>query len=92
MGESLTDGHPAGAFFERRFERLRATVADAILDPSHRDGPSLSREEALTRATLYIAVSDGLQSQWLANPDLDMTSSFAALRELMAGRRAGPTP
>lgn len=89
MGESLTDGHPAGPFFIERFERLRATVADAILSPSHGEGSSLSREDALTRATLYIAVSDGLQSQWLANPRLDMTSAFAALRALMGGRRDG---
>jgi AcrR family transcriptional regulator len=60
LGESVTEGHPARAFFTRRYTTVRAHMA-----------------EALRAAPLLVAVMDGLQYQWLLDPEsVDMPAAF----------------
>lgn len=78
--ESIEPGHPAREFFQRRYERIRVSMAERI-----------RRDQALGRlpATLdpvafaaeLIAVMDGLQVQWLLDPSLDMYAMLAAYLE-----------
>ncbi|MBB2989169.1 AcrR family transcriptional regulator [Mycolicibacterium iranicum] len=80
QGESLTPTHPAHAYFQRR--RRRAVAALADLASGHADDP-----EALARRLL--AMMDGLQIQWLQEPDrVDLVSAWEDAAGGLFGRRA----
>ena len=70
--ESVTEDHPAQQFFRDRFKGLRTIVADALCEIL----PATVPEGELVRAaTSIIATMDGLQVQWLLEPDaVDMAS------------------
>ncbi|NYH53051.1 AcrR family transcriptional regulator [Nocardiopsis arvandica] len=85
--ESATDGHPAQEWFRDRYKVLRRAIGDAVLDrlgPEYREaaaapGPD-GRTPAQDAAAAVIAVMDGLQVQWLLDPEaVDM----AAVTELV---------
>lgn len=75
LGESVTDEHPAREFFTRRYAQVRHDMA-AVLRTEFGDRlpGGLTPERA---APLLVAVLDGLQYQWLLDPDaVDMPSAF----------------
>ncbi|MER7706105.1 TetR/AcrR family transcriptional regulator [Kitasatospora sp. NPDC097605] len=80
--------HPAHDFFEQRYERLRARLAERIeqgvADPVDVDAAWLAR--------IFIAAADGLQLQWLLNPDIDMAADIERLGDTLVGpyRATGP--
>ncbi|MET8176865.1 TetR/AcrR family transcriptional regulator [Streptomyces clavifer] len=87
--ESVTDEHPAQAYFRDRYSGLRAFVTDALREASGlpADGAD-GADGAENAANAIIAVMDGLQVQWLLAPgsvdmaastDLVITSLLAAL-------------
>ena len=57
--------HPAHEFFAGRLERARAEFQ---VDPA--GGVEVDRQ---SRATLFVALLDGLRLQWLLNPTLNIT-------------------
>jgi AcrR family transcriptional regulator len=69
--DSVIDGHPAQAFFRARYARLREQLADQLAvmyERAGRRGPSVA---------VVLAVLDGLQLQWLLDPEgFDMVSEF----------------
>ncbi|MDZ8170521.1 TetR/AcrR family transcriptional regulator [Microbacterium xanthum] len=69
--------HPAHEYFTERNARLRASLAAALGD---RLDPRLDPE---TAGRLLQAVSDGLQLQWMLEPDLDMADTTEALLDLI---------
>ena len=85
--ESVTEGHPAQGFFRDRYDRVRTGLAAGLAeDPSR----PLGSEDARTLATLVIAVMDGLQVQWLLDPDdVDMEAAFQLLERLLEGAAQG---
>jgi AcrR family transcriptional regulator len=66
--ESVTDGHPARAFFETRYEVLRNEVRHAfrVVCAEHGVDDAQAIDDA---AAAVLAVMDGLQVQWLLHPD-----------------------
>lgn len=66
--ESVTEGHPAQAWFRDRFDVLRAELA-AALRVACGPGDPVPDAELDRAASALIAVMDGLQVQWLLNPD-----------------------
>lgn len=66
LGESVTENHPARAFFTSRYQGLRDMVASALADATKRK-PSDPKVKAGAQA--IVAAMDGLQSQWLLDPD-----------------------
>jgi AcrR family transcriptional regulator len=85
--ESATAEHPAQEWFRDRYTVLRQEVEDAVLDrigPEHREaastpGPS-GHSPARSAAAAVLATMDGLQVQWLLDPEaVDM----AAVTELV---------
>jgi AcrR family transcriptional regulator len=70
-GDSVIDVHPAQAFFRTRYARLREQWADhlaAAYARTGRRGPSVA---------VVLAVLDGLQLQWLLDPEgFDMVKEF----------------
>ncbi|MEU6482406.1 helix-turn-helix domain-containing protein [Streptomyces sp. NPDC046887] len=72
--ESVTDNHPAQDYFRDRYTGLRGFVADALRMAC--DLPDDRAAEAATAANAIIAVMDGLQVQWLLDPEaVDMAAS-----------------
>lgn len=84
--ESVTDDHPARAFFQERYQVLRGEVADAFRVLCEQEGVT-DRSAIDSAAAAILAVMDGLQLQWLLNPeevDLAESSEFA-IRAIVHG-------
>ena len=73
VGESIRADHPSHDYFVERYEKIRALFIEYL---SSVDAfPSGVDLEVL--ATLIFAVMDGLQIQWLLNPEaVDMVAAF----------------
>jgi AcrR family transcriptional regulator len=65
--ESVTDGHPARAFFEARYRQLRSEVAHAFQVVCEERGVTAPATIADASASI-LALMDGLQVQWLLEP------------------------
>ena len=77
FAESLTSDHPAFTYFSHRYDHVRQILRDHIA--RCQNAGQLRQDlssEAL--ATMLIAVLDGIQLQWLQNPDIDMCETFEA--------------
>ncbi|MBO0511798.1 TetR family transcriptional regulator C-terminal domain-containing protein, partial [Streptomyces beijiangensis] len=63
--------HPAHAFFRDRYAVSRTITADTLrkLQEEGRLSPGLDPERL---ALMVFALIDGLQMQWLHDPDVDM--------------------
>ncbi|MFJ2112931.1 MULTISPECIES: TetR/AcrR family transcriptional regulator [unclassified Streptomyces] len=85
LGESVTEDHPTGDFFARRYTQVRAEMAGVLrAEFGERLPGGLTPEQA---APLLAAVMDGLQYQWLLDPDaVDMAAAF---RDFLTLLRAG---
>ncbi|MFI0709674.1 TetR/AcrR family transcriptional regulator [Streptomyces inhibens] len=82
--DSVTEDHPARAFFETRFRTVRAAMANALRAEFGDTLPGgLTPEQA---APLLVAVMDGLQLQWLLDPEeVDMPAAFRDFLALLGG-------
>jgi hypothetical protein len=77
--ESVTDDHPARAYFEERYGNLRREVAQAFETMCAEAGVTAPATVHMASASI-LAVMDGLQIQWLLDPqavDLAEASAFA---------------
>lgn len=85
--DSVTDNHPAKEFFTERYRRTRETLAESIRREFGEEPPGgLTPEQA---AALLVAVMDGLQLQWLLDPDeVDMAAVFHAFAGLLRSHAA----
>jgi AcrR family transcriptional regulator len=72
---------PAHDYFAARGAQLRAQMTDA-LTRLQADGSVTDRVPAELLARMLQALTDGLQLQWLVDPDFDMGSLIEALFEL----------
>jgi AcrR family transcriptional regulator len=75
LGESVTEGHPAREYFTDRYRRVRANMAGVLrAEYGERLPNGLTPERT---APLLVAVMDGLQYQWLLDPEsVDMPGAF----------------
>ena len=77
-GDSVTDGHPAKDWFRARYAQLRLEVGEALREVCGDTPPSDQIVD--DAAASILAVMDGLQIQWLLDPDnvdLARASEFA---------------
>lgn len=84
LGESVTEGHPAGDYFRDRYRATRVRI-EAVLrrEFGERLPSGLTPVEA---APILVAVMDGLQFQWLHDPErLDLVAAFDAFVRLLWG-------
>ncbi|MEU2924839.1 TetR/AcrR family transcriptional regulator [Streptomyces sp. NPDC007251] len=87
LGESVTEGHPARSYFTERYTRVRQSMA-AVLRAEYGDRLPNGLTPERT-APLLIAVMDGLQYQWLLDPEsVDMPGAFRDFLRLL-GEPAG---
>lgn len=85
--ESVTDEHPAKDWFRFRYRRIRAKV-QADFDDAFLGGPPPDDVTAAAAASI-LAVMDGLQLQWLLDPenvDLVATTEWAMSAIAQAAR------
>ncbi|MFJ1805255.1 MULTISPECIES: TetR/AcrR family transcriptional regulator [unclassified Streptomyces] len=90
LGESVTEGHPARAYFTERYTQVRESMT-AVLRTEYGDRlpNGLTPERA---APLLVAVMDGLQYQWLLDPDsVDMPGAFRDFLRLLGEDDPGPS-
>ncbi|MFI6391253.1 TetR/AcrR family transcriptional regulator [Nonomuraea sp. NPDC050540] len=75
-GEAVTADHPGHEWARNRYHRLREGVA-AALRRSAESGQFRADLDAEAHADRLIAMMDGLQTQWLLDPDrVDMPAIF----------------
>ena len=79
--EAVDADHAAHEFFAARYETLRRHLADA-LGTAVADGRLRRDLDPERAARILIAVADGLQTQWLIDPTIDMADHVAHLVEL----------
>lgn len=90
--ESVTDGHPSRGFFEKRYTTLRRELGEAFEELCVQEGVTDRAAVAAASASI-LAVMDGLQMQWLLNPDtieLGEASEFAICAIVNAVLSPGP--
>jgi len=100
MGESVGEDHPAREWFRERYPRRRANIAQA-LRAGIESGEIRSEVDCDAVAAQIMAMMDGLQVQWVLNPDeVDMAAVFShfisGVRRVISrrspGRAADPPP
>lgn len=76
--EAADPAHPAHSFFLSRYEQLRSAFAEGI---RRRQAAGTVRADADpdTTATAIVAAADGLQTQFLLDPSIDMAAGVRAL-------------
>jgi len=91
-GESVTDGHPAATWVTERFAVLRGEITGALLQVAQDRDVELDDRRARRAASAVIGVMDGLQVQWLLDPDaVDLAEDTAfAIEAILAAALAGP--
>lgn len=82
LGESVTDGHPARGYFTERYAQVRENMAAVLrAEYGERLPNGLTPERT---APLLVAVMDGLQYQWLLDPEsVDMPGAFRDFLSLL---------
>lgn len=76
--EAADPGHPAHEYFVGRYRLLRERVAQILSELFSRSTPPLAHDPAAVAQEL-LALMDGLQTQWLLEPEaIDMHASVIA--------------
>jgi len=84
VASALEDGHDeARAFFGERFAGLRRLLAERV-GAEQTAGRIRADMPPEAVAALVIAASDGLQVQWLLDPEVDIEASLRLLEGLLA--------
>lgn len=76
--DAADPAHPAHGFFLERGERLREAFVHALAD-AQAAGRVRSDVDPAMFARVYQAVADGMQLQWMLEPDVDMAAAVDAL-------------
>nr|WP_245559190.1 TetR/AcrR family transcriptional regulator [Microbacterium indicum] len=86
VAAALEDGAgESRPFFTDRFERVRGDSARRIREEQKR-GTVRNDIDAESLASMLIAISDGLQTQWLLDPSIDLEGTLAKFQDLIAPR------
>lgn len=84
--EAVDPEHPAHEWLTRRYDRLRTSLADAFSAAFAR-GELAGREDPSLLAALSLAATEGLEAQWLADPEaVDVEKGVELLNALILER------
>lgn len=80
--EACDPDHPAHAFFVDRYNRFRGVFSTLVRDEQAAGNidPDLDPDRI---ANLFLAAADGLQTQWMLDPSIDMAEHVAYLWHLV---------
>ncbi|HEY5221616.1 MAG TPA: TetR/AcrR family transcriptional regulator [Microbacteriaceae bacterium] len=76
--------HPAHDYFVRRYDGMRRMFADSIRT-QQTAGQFPAELDADMIATVMIATADGMQVQWMLDPERDMSDHLEYLWSLLSG-------
>lgn len=79
--EASDAGHPAHAFFARRYELMRGMFAGAIR-MQQEQGKINQDLDPEAFAISLIALADGVQVQWIHDPSIDMAANIEGILSL----------
>lgn len=82
VAESIFDGNPGHAHFERRYQRIRDRL-ESVLSSEQQKGRLSADVNLPVLVPVIVAVMDGLQTQWLLDQRVDMVASFALFSDLL---------
>jgi AcrR family transcriptional regulator len=83
VAESVSADHPAHDFFIHRYQREREQMAQAIAQ-GQQAGEVRADIPAETLVVLIFAMMDGLQVQWLLEPDkISMSEMFRVMMDML---------
>jgi AcrR family transcriptional regulator len=85
--EATSPSHPAHGFFAARYTRVRNALRRSIAKQS---ATSLTDAEIRALASVIIATMDGLQVQWLIDPEIDMAANFRVFTKLLQQAISAP--
>lgn len=74
VAESIRGDHPSHDYFVRRYAEVRESLEDYLSTSTA--AQKLAPEEIRSLSVSIIALMDGLQIQWLLDPDVDMPAAF----------------
>ncbi|MDP9027931.1 MAG: TetR family transcriptional regulator C-terminal domain-containing protein, partial [Actinomycetota bacterium] len=81
--EASGDEHPAHQWLTSRYDRLRAALTDAF-QVSFERGELARRADPAVVAALVLAATEGLEAQWLAQPEAaDVEGGIALLHAMV---------
>ncbi|MEU1972884.1 TetR/AcrR family transcriptional regulator [Microbacterium sp. NPDC019599] len=90
--ESVTDDNPGREFFEKRYRTLRSEVAHAFAVACEERGVTEPATIGYASASI-LAVMDGLQVQWLLDPDaVDLARASEFAIEAIVSSVLSPAP
>jgi len=75
--EATAPDHPAHAYFVSRYDRVVADIGKHFAELAA-DGRAREGLDPTVAARQWVALMDGLQIQWLLNPQTDMASVLAS--------------
>ena len=80
--EACDPEHPAHAFFVERYVQFRGMFGGMLRDEQAAGNidPDLDPDRI---ANLFLAAADGLQTQWMLDPSIDMADHVAYLWHLV---------
>jgi len=81
--ESIAVGHPAHDYFVKRYRKVRHRIS-LDLRASQVAKEIRCDIDTTLLVPVIVAVMDGLQTQWLLDPDIDMLASFQVFCELIS--------
>jgi len=83
VAESIDEHHPGHEFFKRRYQNMRRQSLEAVRQ-AQAQGDIRDDIPAEDLVVLVVALMDGLQIQWLYEPDkIDMAGLFELLTRLV---------
>lgn len=83
VAENLLPDHPANAFFVQRYRDLRSAITKA-LEAGRKRGEIRKGVDLGAVSARLVAALDGLQTQWLLDPDeIDLVASYKELAAAM---------
>lgn len=88
LAEAISTHHPAHEYFQMRYVLAR-TIMERHVRNLDRNGAEIApRSSAL--ASVLLAVLDGLQLQWLLDPQFDMHSAIKVFADLVVAAASAP--
>jgi AcrR family transcriptional regulator len=88
VAESISPDHPAHEFFIERYQREREHMTHTIVQ-AQQAGEVRSDIPPQTLAVLLFAMMDGLQVQWLMEPEkINMSDLFRVMMDLLRAQKS----
>jgi AcrR family transcriptional regulator len=87
VGEAVAEEHPAHRHFVDRYQTIRGQVLD-LLRRGQASGSVREDIDLEAIVPVILAVMDGLQIQWLLDPEIDMVRGFRAFADMLRAQLA----